>query len=555
MERLILRGSTLGVWVVSLAIAVVTSSPTANAYTPESREVKAALAKASNYLIANYKEDTRVGAQALVGLVLVKQGTPASHPVVVDAINVCRRAAASVGGRRVSRPRNDEESAGSETDGMSGELDIYSLSIAIIFLTTVDPGQNGPPITDLLNRLLQLQKPTGGWGYPERDTGDTSMTQNVVLALWEVKMAGFTVPVRVLDDVTYWQLKTQDPSGAFGYQGIVSPDFSLVKQTDIRHSMVAAGLGSLFVLSDALGLEKQKKDDGLAPALREIKRDAPQQFESRVDARLVRDAIARGNRWFQANYTITGRPIWNNYYLYALERYCFFREKDEGQIEKEPGWYNDGVRHLLKIQQQDGSWAERLGIVPNTAFGCLFLMRSTEKAFKRVQSYGDGTLIGGRGLPSHTTGVTVLGGKVVAKPKLGMLEKMLDAIDDPRDPDYTEVLEALAELPAVEAGSLVSKHAEMLKQLAGGASPDARLAAVRALAKSNNVDHVPILIYALTDPDPVIMRSARDGLRRISRKFKGFGMPDEPSDVERHAAVRNWQAWYLAIRPDAEFED
>ena len=95
----------------------------------------------------------------------------------------------------------------------------------------------------------------------------------------------------------------------------------------------------------------------------------------------------------------------------------------------------------------------------------------------------------------------------------------------------------------------------MLKELAGNASAEARLAAVRALGKQRNLDHVPTLIYALTDPDPVVVREARDGLRRIGRKFRGFGLPDEPTELELHAAKRNWQAWYRAIRPDAELED
>ena len=66
---------------------------------------------------------------------------------------------------------------------------------------------------------------------------------------------------------------------------------------------------------------------------------------------------------------------------------------------------------------------------------------------------------------------------------------------------------------------------------------------------------MPTLLYALTDPDPEIVREARDALRRISRRFQGFGMPDKPTELERHAGIRKWQAWYLAIRPDAELEN
>ncbi|NQT15738.1 MAG: hypothetical protein HQ582_23475, partial [Planctomycetes bacterium] len=44
-------------------------------------------------------------------------------------------------------------------------------------------------------------------------------------------------------------------------------------------------------------------------------------------------------------------------------------------------------------------------------------------------------------------------------------------------------------------------------------------------------------------------------LRRISRRFQGFGLSNNPDELELHAVIRKWQAWYLAIRPDAELED
>jgi hypothetical protein len=75
------------------------------------------------------------------------------------------------------------------------------------------------------------------------------------------------------------------------------------------------------------------------------------------------------------------------------------------------------------------------------------------------------------------------------------------------------------------------------------------------MGKKRNLDHVPLLIHALNDKSSEVVRAARDSLRRISRKFRGFGMPDEPDDLERHTAIRKWQAWYLAIRPDAVLED
>jgi hypothetical protein len=65
------------------------------------------------------------------------------------------------------------------------------------------------------------------------------------------------------------------------------------------------------------------------------------------------------------------------------------------------------------------------------------------------------------------------------------------------------------------------------------------------------VNHAPILIFALTDPDKRVVREARDGLRSISRNFEGFGPPDNFDKDEQGRAVERWKAWYQTIRPDA----
>ncbi|MFH1267142.1 MAG: HEAT repeat domain-containing protein [Planctomycetota bacterium] len=525
-------------------LAVAFSARLANAYTPESPEVEQLLNGAIQFLVKKGGSDTRLGAQALVGMALLKHGESAGHPGIVQAVatiqNVVNRAA--------------------DPASMQIDNEIYSGALSVIFLSMLDPNRYRSEIESLLRFLETKQKPQGPWGYPSPHNfaalGDTSMTQNVVLCYWEATQAGFQIPVAMLDSVTTWFVRVQDPSGGFGYQGRVPDAAGLAPQSEIRPSMTTAGLGSLYILSDLLHLDKPapEEDDGLPPALTEVKKEKPRS-RSRVDARLVQQALGRGIRWMEANYTINQGQS-NFYYLYALERYHSFRDAAEGRTVAEPQWYNDGVRLLKESQDRDGSWTgSRSGAVPDTAFAALFLMRSTKKSIEHKRSLGDGTLIVGKGLPRHLAGLTVLRGNVVAKPQLASLDKVLASLDDATSPQYAEALEVLAELPSEEAGDLVAKHLKMLQELAGDASAEARLAAVRALGKQRNLDHVPTLIYALTDPDPVVVREARNGLRRISRKFRGFGLPDEPTELERHAAKRNWQAWYRAIRPDAELED
>jgi hypothetical protein len=66
---------------------------------------------------------------------------------------------------------------------------------------------------------------------------------------------------------------------------------------------------------------------------------------------------------------------------------------------------------------------------------------------------------------------------------------------------------------------------------------------------------VPILIYALSDPEPRVLREAQRGLRLTSRKFEGFELSGAPPPAEVKAMIEKWKAWYRSIRPDAVFID
>jgi len=512
----------------------------AHGYTPQSPEVTKAVARGIKFLESDAAKDRRLGARALIGLALLKHGASSGHPKVVEAVQEIRTALSNV------------------DDPAKFNADIYSTGLSIIFLVTLDAGKYSPEIKALQQSLLARQKSHGGWGYPAKKTGDTSMTQYGVLSAWEAKQAGYPMPLESIEAVTIWLLKTQDPSGAYSYQGTVSDTFQPVAQIakDIRHSMVAAGLGSLYICADMLGMVKPaRKDDDLPSALKELKsKKETGPLTTRIDPRLVREAQARGNRWMAENYKINPGG-WICYYLYALERYCSFREAAEGKSDKEPKWYNDGVRYLIDSQASDGHWHTQASPTADTAFAVLFLLRSTKKSIQHARGLGAGTLVGGRGLPRDTSRVELRQGKVVPRPLLGPAEALLAALNDSSGSKTAEAIEALAELPPKQSRVLVNKHKEKLRQLVAGRAPEARIAAVRALGRTGDLNHVPTLIYALTDPDPEVVRQARDALRRISRRFGGFGLPDEPSQAERTEVIEKWKAWYLAIRPDAVFED
>ncbi len=513
------------------------------AYTPESPEVRAMLGRGIEFLESEAANDVRLGAKALSAMALLKHGAKQNHPRVQKAV------------KAIQETIQENKSNGLRED-------IYSTGLSIIFLATLDGKKYREEIVFLLDSLRLQQKDHGGWGYPTKPTGDTSMTQYGVLSHWEAAQVGIDISTETIEKVAIWLLKTQDPTGGFGYQGAVSESFTPVKQTGVSLSMTSAGLGSIYICSDILGLigRREQRKSGVPAALKRVNKDgtqaAPRQRKTDLNPELFRTVQARGVGWMQQNYKIESVQ-WVYYCLYALERYMSFRELAEGIDDggDGPKWYNDGVAFLKEKQGKNGSWTSGSGTTASTSFAVLFLMRSTRKSIQKARNFGGGMLVGGRGLPKDTDQVELLGGKVVAKAKMGPAERLLKLINATEDIDYSQAADLLAELPPHEAEAATKKHTEAFRRLVADKSPEARITAIRALATHRNLENVPTLIYALTDPDSVVLREARDALRRISRKPNGFGLPEEPSEAERILAIGKWKAWYLAVHPDAEFVD
>lgn len=512
--------------------------------TPETPQIEQSIAKAVRFLESSESKDTRLGALALVGLVMLKNEAPPSHPKIVEAVQHIQQVA-----------------KGGANPASFGDNGVYSLGLSIIFLCNLDPEKYRSEIGTLLQTLQVAQKPHGGWGYLQKPDGDTSMTQYAVLSMWEAKQVGIDVPLSMVDRVADWLLRTQDPSGAFGYQGTVSNSYVPIPQKEVREGVGIAGLGSLYMCANLLGIDRGAADgeDKLPPALKEVTRNGARARQTRLDPRLFQEAKNRGNRWFQANFRPDPR-LFPYYFLYAVERYGSIREHSEGKPLESPDWYQEGARWLLATQKADGSWwdpnaASQCGVVPDTAFGALFLLRSMRKSIERAQSFGRGILVGGRGLPKGTADVTLRDGQVVAKPLSGPAEQLLSAIESAESPEHAQAAEAMANLAIADARKLVSTHEEKLRQLVSGGTPEARRAAVQALARSHDMDNVPTLIYAMSDPDPDVVLAAHDSLRRMSRKLDSFGLPDTFTETDVRRAIERWKDWYRSIRPDAEFED
>ena len=509
------------------------------ALTPDSPEVKAAVAKAVEFLESEAANDTRLGARALVGLVILKNGGDANHPKVKAAAD------AIVGSVAKREPADIKH-------------DLYSTGLSIIFLVTLDPSRYRDEVEKLLKSYELRQKSHGGWGYAEKETGDTSMTQYAVLSSWEAAQVGFAIPPATIEKVAIWLLKTQDPAGGFGYQGTPAVAFNLVKQKDVKQSMTAAGLGSLYICADLMSYaERIERRDDLPLAFKEVKakQEPPPEAEKpkwRVEARQLRQAQTLGNKWMRQHTDIDEKG-WTHYYLYALERCSSFRELAEGRAEKEPRWYTEAARYLIRTQAEDGSWVSKAQPTADTAFAALFLLRSTKKSIEKARNFGAGTMVVGHGLPPQTEAIEVRLGRVVTKSDRSPADEIGLLLDRPEHADFARALDALAELPVAEMEALTTKNLAKLEQLSRHRTAAARLAAVRALGRVRNVDHAPALIRALGDGNAEVVAEARAGLARIARRL---GTPSAPTnDLERREEVARWKAWYMSVRPDAEFDE
>lgn len=554
MARTVVQRACFALLIAALANVAV--SPRAFAYTPKDTAVRRMVARGAAYIESNPAK--LLGGRAVAALAMVKAGKPWDHPVILgtaEAIQTQIKAAQGDPSKLVIDKK---------------ENDNYAIGTSAIFLLSYDAGTYRKEIQFLFDALALRQKRHGGWGYLSQEKGDTSMTQYAVLTMWEAHQEGFTIPSEVLDGVATWLARTQDPSGAFGYQGIVSPTFEPVTQYEIRLSMVAAGLGSVYICSDLMGLgsktQEQKEELSALQAVEDTSKkesaDAqggrPKKVASSLNPSTIRNVQNRGNGWIAKKYEIAPRNVvFKYYYLYSLERYCSFRELYEGKGDRKDGpkWYNDGVEYLMTKQAADGSWESKTheaSSAVSTAFAMLFLLRSTKKSIQRDRGFGPGTLVGGRGFPKEGE-VVIRNGQVIAKPTSSPFEDMRKAMQNPGEADLAEAIGRMDELGPKQSQILVSKFAQKLRSLVSDPSPDNRIAAVKALGRSGNLENAPILILALDDKDSGVVLEARDGLRRMSRKIGGFGLPGEYNSSQHSQAVKKWRAWYQELQPDAEF--
>ncbi|MGY8769543.1 MAG: hypothetical protein ACKVH8_14085 [Pirellulales bacterium] len=536
-----------------MLLLIVVPAATSFGLTPNDAKVKDLVKQGVKFLNAT-RTSSRLGEKCLMALALYKAGEPKTNPKIEDAIKAIKDSVPKI---MKLKPN--------QTSGFDHAM-TYDVALALVLICELDPDAFAEEIPQLIKYFEKTQKESGGWGYPPQKDSDNSMTQYVVLGFWLADENGYDVPIPVMERACNYIIRVQDPSGGWGYKGKdPGPDAKQrSRQSEIRRSLVAASLSSLHITSDFLNLNSRriKNNEGeTTSVLKEVtspdlNRRGGGPKTNKVNTQFVRNAKKGGREWLDKNPGFD-QPTWGYYYIYSLERYESYRELETGEIGKNAAWYNNGVAHLEKTILKGGTWrgggeSEQVA----TSFAVLFLVRSTGKSIKKSsKKYDEGLLTGGRGLPKDLADAKIKDGKVVGKVEIVETDEFISLLDKEDEDQLSNMLNAGVSYQLSEDERGRDLQIVILRRKIRNGSFSARMLAIKTIKMANDFDSVPVLVYALTDPDWRVARESRDALRYISRKFSGFGMPNHANTAEKELAAKTWKAWYLSIRPDAIFLD
>ncbi len=509
-----------------LLVAVGAADTTRAAVEIKNPRVREAVGRGLKFLEAE-SPDRQLGALALQARALVSDDRR-DHPRVAEALAMVRET--------IRQRRLDTASLN------------YSLGLAVAFVVELDHVKYRPEIEGLASMIRELQMPHGAWGYWGQSEGDTSMTQYAVYGLWMAASVGVETEDEVWVKAANWLLRTQDPGGGWGYHGRDPGTFDLVDQTAIRRSMTEAAMATLYLCGEHLNYWefRTRDEDETSSLLHRTDAQAKQALAPRggLDRRRLSLALQKGYEWD----VVSREGLYSDfpyYHLYTIERFQSFRRAAIGVVGGAEPWYDEGVSELLRAQKPDGSWDGREGPVAATGFAVLFLLRSTRSTIHKMETLGGGMLIGGRGLPQPALPQAAQTSKA-APGGADPVDDLLRRLDDPR------FLASIAQADQVRPEAGVPPPNELkrrLLELAQSDTPQAKAAALKALARTHDLSHVPVLIEGLSDPDPLVHQAAVDALRFISRRVADYGKPIPPEPTSRVAEARQWQQWFRSIRP------
>ena len=516
-------------------------------YSPEHSKVKTMVAKGITYLSSLPAPSISYegGAELLIAYTIYKSTGDLEHPKVKAGLTLATKMARGL----------YQSTARGETKI------VYAVSLCALLLADADATKYRPELEMVLDWLLSVQKNHGGFGYLGNPGGDTSQVQYAMLAMWTMDQAGLSVPVEAVENTVRYLKSTIDPSGGWGYVGVISQG-NPVQQIGVSKSLATAGAGALLIGCDALGfframkLENQRENekDGIPPAF--VRIDLRPERSSNQSGGSLKlsdlDGITKAAERYHESHGFTG-GYWYYYWRYSQERYESFREIQAGRQPKSPKWYNDGVLELSRLQEADGRWTQSSKADFYTddicsCFSILFLIRSTQKAIGRLD---EGVAFGGYGLPQDVSSIRHVGNRIVSDADASAqdLLKMLEQEDGRGGQLEWQLNQMQLASNPVARGEQVARLARLLTH----GSYTARRVAAKLLGRSEDLDQVPVLIDALSDEDPYVPQLAEESLRLLSRKLSHPRLVVASEPAQRKAAIEYWKEWYLGLRPDYIF--
>ncbi|MEO8268122.1 MAG: hypothetical protein ABI557_00285 [Aureliella sp.] len=516
-------------------------------YSPEHSKVKAMVAKGIAYLssLPPPSMSYEGGTELLIAYTIYKTTGDLEHPKVNAGLAHATEMARSL----------------SQSSARGESKIVYAVSVCAILLTEVDAIKYRPELELVLYWLLSVQKKHGGFGYLNNPGGDTSQVQYAMLAMWTMHKAGLPVPVDAVENTLRYLKSTVDPSGGWGYTGIVSQG-NPVAQVGVTKSLATAGAGAVLIGCDTLGFFRAMNPD----SQRENEKDGIPAAFVRIDLRPERvtnqsggsmklgdlEGIIKGAERYHESHGFTSGYFYY-YWRYSQERYESFREIQAGRQHKSPNWYNDGVLELSKLQEEDGRWAQskKADFYSDdicSCFAILFLIRSTQKA---IGNLDEGVAFGGYGLPQDVSAIRQEGNRIVSDAEASAqdLLAMLETEDGSGGQLEWQLNQMQLSADPVARREQVSRLTRLLTH---GEYTGRRVAA-KLLGRSEDLDQVPVLIDALSDEDPYVPQFAEESLRLLSRKLSHPKMDVASEPAQRSAAIEYWKEWYLGLRPDYVF--
>jgi hypothetical protein len=528
-------------------------------YSPEHPVVQAMVKKAVDFLSSSFNRSrTTHEYDILMGYTAYKATEEPDHPLVKKAIPFA-----------LKTTREIHEKSGA----LQSEHIIYDVSISAMLLSAVDGVKYKTELEYCRDFLKSVQRDNGGFGYLTIRTGsgDASQTQYVTLALWSMKQANIEIDFDSVEKVAVWLQNAQRSDGGWTYQTPSSGDVP-------NHQMLAAGLSAALISADILGVmrgpgmkmenalaSEDEEDEEIPQVFRRVSAEVlagkkEKKFVSRVISRdSIQKVATKASSWLSQNEFKRGAggSDWFYYWLYSQERYESFLEILKGRREKDPVWYKAGVEILKKYQDPAtgafglvGESVDPGGVETATCLSILFLLRTTQKSIGDLK---EATSAGGYGL-GNVAEVTSVDGKVVDKSKVTNVDDMLKMLENSKGDSPEDKLLA-DRIPLETEPKAKKEQLNRFSRMLRSPSYAARALAAKILGRGDDLDYVPDLIYALSDPDPNVPLIAENSLGILSRQMTNAVLPKDRTITadDRVKAERRWQAWYLSVRPDHRF--